>query len=280
MATPAYGDIFNYLDPRTEGAHDTSGVYGGVPGTGWATPTQGDIIGYHTEHQGGGEGGTVDVQVPDYAQNYTIDQSKIPDKYKGLVSQYTAAGGGSQGDVGYDFSKLPNGGVTKYGHINDMTSLGMDQSKGPTMFNDATKWGGRHEDSTAVQDPSKVYWDDNYGWITPQNNIFHPIPEKNGVIDTIGNIGMMAGLAAMGMPELGGSLGGGLAASAFGGIKNYGETGNWKNSVIGMAPGLIGAGLGLSGISMPSLPPALQQAMQLAKYAKTGYGVYKMIRGG
>jgi len=270
MAIPAYGDIFNYLDPRTVGASEGPNA--------WATVTPGT----HTRTVSN-EGGTFTEDVPNDVTTpgaVTIDQSKIPDKYKGLVSQYTGAQGGSQGDIGYDFSKLPNGGVTKYGHINDMTSLGMDQSKGPTMFNDATKWGGRHEDSTAVQDPSKVYWDDNYGWITPQNNIFHPIPEKNGVIDTIGNIGMMAGLAAMGMPELGGSLGGGLAASAFGGIKNYGETGNWKNSVIGMAPGLIGAGLGLSGISMPSLPPALQQAMQLAKYAKTGYGVYKMIRGG
>jgi hypothetical protein len=260
---PVYSDIFKYIDPGTEGAKAT-----------WAPVSSGT----HTVTKTN-EGGTFTEEVPNDTQ--TIDTSKIPDKYKGMVQKIYGPSGGSQGDVQFDFSKLPNMGMTKYGPLSQMTQLGSDKDAGPNLFNDATKHGGRPQDSEAAQDHSKVYWDDNYGWLTPKSNMFKPIPEKDTALDYVGKYGSMAAMMAMGMPALGGSMLGGLAASGLGAIHQGGETGDWKKAIIGAAPGLIGAGIGLSGIggSLPSLPPELAQAIKYAQYAKTGYGIYNQVRG-
>src|SRR5215831_17501737 len=85
---PQYADVFGYLDPNSVGAQGQFGQ------AGWLTPSQGVQTGSHIESRGGGEGGSVDVEVPDYATNYTLDPSKFPDKYKGLVTGVSSQGMG------------------------------------------------------------------------------------------------------------------------------------------------------------------------------------------
>ena len=252
---PSLSDIFQYLDPRTVGATQGPNAWVSVaPGTHMVTRSN--------------ENGTWQEEVPNDATTpgaLTIDQSKIPSQYQGLISQYTGAQGGSQGDVGYDLSKLPNNGNTALGNITQMYSLGSGAN--PTLY---MAGNGRKQDAESVMNRNQVTWDPNYGWITSKTNITHPNPEAQSWIDKVGQAGMMGASLFMG-PQM---------ALAFGGLnalRQGGETGNWKNAALGFAPSVLGSAVGgLGGLNSGwSLPPELTQALQ---YAKTGQGIYNAAR--
>lgn len=257
---PMYGDIWNYLDPGTEGAKAwlTQGA---------TDPSEGSYI--------QDKDGNMNF-VP--AQKWTVDQSKIPEKYRGLIQGYRSTTVGSNMDTQYDWSKIGGGG-TVFGNdvnstINQMRSLGTDPNKPPTLY---MKSHGREQDDEAVKDKSQVKWDPKFGWITPKMNVIHPVPEKTSAIDYAG----MALGAAMG----GGLLGAvspamGLGMAGMNALHGLGSGANWKQTLLSMAPSLIGMGMGASGISFPKLPPELAQAMKYAQYAKTGYGIYNAMNRG
>lgn len=256
---PLYGDIWQYLDPNTEGAKNS-----------WAKGTQNQTItGYAQDKEGN--------STPTYGMDYNL--SGIPDKYKGLVAGlYSTGGPGVQAN--YDFSKI-GGGHTVFGNdknstIDQMYSLGSDPNKPPTLYMKAE--GGRAQDDTAVKDRSQVKWDPRFGWITPKMNLIHPVQEKLSGVDIAG----MALGAAMG----GGLFGAvspamGLGMAGMNALHGLGDGQNWKQMLMNIAPSLIGMGIGgMGGLSGFKLPPEIATALQYAKYGKGAYDIANLMKKG
>lgn len=242
--TPMYGDIFNYLNPNTEAAKQY----------GWLTQAPNGQSHYETDKDGNS------TLVQD--MGYQVDQSKIPAQYRGMIQGMQGVqGNGIQ--TQYDFSKMPK--TVFGGDVSKMQTLGTGAQ--PNFKSDL---GAQTQH---IVDPSKVKWDPNYGWITPQDNIKTQQKDAGGAFGFMDKYGMGIGLGLMSM-GLASPLATALTAG-FGGLKNYGDTGNWKQALLGAAPGLIGGGIGMSGLQ---LPPGVAEALKYAKYGKGAYDAINMMR--
>lgn len=267
---PKYAD-YNQYNPfwarynygaNSQSGNDPSSPYqftGGQKNYGEQGSSEGQ--GGHWEMTGGENAMT--QWVPDAVQ-MTVDESKIPDKYKGVWS----SGGPetSQHDVyKQDDHKLPPvmwGG--KPMGISNFTTVGTDKNKGPD-------WGAV---VGSVRDPKNkdmVMWDPNYGWITPSANLYSKKDQKENQMMGLMQAGLGLGFGAF-MP----GMIPGIMRSIIGGAQSLGNGADWKSTLLNVAPGIIGAGMGGAGFH---LPPALSQALKYAQYAKTGYGLYKGLKG-
>lgn len=263
-AAPAdMSDIFNYINPNLEGAKG--------PG-GWLTQTTNPdpTAGSYMQDNNGNQ-----VFVP--TPTYTVDQSKIPDKYKGLVTGVTSSGPGSGGGLtaNIDWSKV---GGSKTADGFDLASLA---NAGPISLGTGAQpnlyiksQGGRKQDDMYVTNQKDVHYDPRFGWFTSGMNISHP-PEDKSALDYIGQAAQI-GVGLLN-PAMG--LGMGLIQAGGHGI----DTGDWKGALRSAAPSLIAAGLGgtfgdLGGLGSigSSIPPDVARALQIAK---TGYGFYNASRG-
>ncbi len=255
MPTPLYGDIFQYLDPNTEGAKST-----------WAKQVQGTTNHLETDANGN--------QVLVWDKAIEPDNSMIPDKYKGLVTgTYSTAGGGGGLNARYDTSKLPNQGKLANGrNITDMVSLGLDRNAGPKTITRGSEFGGRDQDTSMVADKSQMLWDDNFGWVNPKMNFKHPIEEKLSPVDYAG-MALGAGMGAFASPVMAAAMAGMNGLHAFGDASLNGGKMNWGQLALQIAPSLIGMG----GFK---LPPELANLMKYLNYAKMGYGGYNAIKNG
>ncbi len=199
--TPAYEDYFKYANA---GPDTGSAWLAGTPGyTGW---------------EGGTNIGDGQVEGQTWKGFNYVEPSNVPDKYKGLL-KYNELGtptGGPSGKSGFQMNKdviakLPK---TKFGTVDNVTSLGKD-GKGT---------GGQ---AMHLANPNLKYYDDNYGWITPKENIIEDRHFNDTFADTI--MPMIASAAFGNVGGLGGAGMGawtGGASSAVGAAKNYGEGGS------------------------------------------------------
>lgn len=240
-STPQYADIFNYLNPNTEGAKAS-----------WAQmqnstdPTAGS-------YQQDSNGNTVFVPT----QVWKGDTSSVPDKYKGMVQNIQNIGGNTT--ASYNFSRLPNQGRLADGRTIDQM-IGLGAGSAPQLAHSVQ--GGRQPDNWYVTDKNKVSYDPNYGWVTNKMNFSHP-PEPNSWMDTVGKAAWAGGMAGFG---LGGSL--------LGAVKNYGDTGSWQNAMKGALPGLVGYGIG-------QFAPSLSSLYNGAKMGYGAYNtIHNMSNGG
>lgn len=279
--TPKLADLFDYLMSGSKfGGQETPGYW-------------------HTVQVGGGEGGSVDAQewVPGTS---SFDASAYPDKYKGLMQGHTpgqaggiempgtGVGGGDltpeyrQGDSGQwlynqDFLKTlpttkfvyPKQWMGEYGPITagnpggavgvtDVMSLGTGDAP------DWSKYGGEDK----FVNKNLTYFDPNYGWITPG---FNKKPPKQTGIDKFAEIlpqaigaGLSMGFGYAGMPA--------LATGMVGAARGLGNGGGWGQAALTALPGMLGAGLGLGGFSLPP------QLSQLLNYLRSGYGLYNAAK--
>lgn len=198
----------------------------------------------------------------------TVDKSKMPSQWQGLDPTYNPTTRMVEFNQKF-LDSLPGTAFNQKGY-------GWDQSK--TLYNpimnlggdsknyDTNTWSGA-EGRGGIKNKAGVYYDKNYGWITPQANTYSVDPKENGIFKAMNQYGMPAGLAIaglFGMPA--------FATGLFGAAKGYGDTGNWKQALLGAAPGLIGAGLGAGGFGLPT------DFMKYLNYAKTAYGIGDYIR--
>lgn len=101
------------------------------------------------------------------------------------------------------------------------------------------------KDKYLVYDPRAVKWDDNYGWITHQKN-YNSDLNDSWLEKSLPTLLPSLMAMAVGLPPIFSSLmGGGLGA-----VRTLGSGGNLLN----LLPSIVGAGLGLGGISgLPAL---------------------------
>lgn len=264
MQPPKYADLFRYIGmPAIYNSQaDLDRDRGISPGlvNGANTATQGY---YTTEQEGGGEGGTREVQV--WHPGTFNESASIPDKYKCIQSwnnEDTSAG--PSGRTGFQLNKamidaLPK---TKFGSVDNVAWMGAGENPGAVQgtygLPDLMNQGAR-------------YYDENYGWITPKANLYNKSEARNdaitnGILQSIMSFGMgpMGILPAGGIPS--------LASGLVGAAASMGNGGDWQKTLLNLAPSLIGAAGG--GIN---LPPELAQML---KYAKMGYGAYNAAKSG
>lgn len=253
-----YADFGAYIDPNTEGAKQ------------WLTsaPSSDPTAGSYVQNFDGSQS-----FVP--TQTYTIDQSKIPDRYKGVITGVQAGPSGNALQYQTDFSKLPK--TVFGGSVQGMASLGTGAA--PNLMTDLGS------QTQHIVDQSQVKFDPQYGWITPQSNIKTVQKDPGGVWNVMDKYAMPAALAVMSMGI--GTPAAALATSLFGSAMQYGNTGDWRKALMSAAPGIVGGALGgafgdLGGIGnvgssiSSALPPEVMRALQIAKL---GYGGYNAIEG-
>ncbi len=186
------------------------------------------------------------------------EPANIPDKYKGLL-KYNEMGtstGGPNAQSGFQMNKdviakLPK---TKFGTVDNVTSLGKDGkgTGGPAMH---------------LINPNLKYYDQNFGWITPKNNIVEDRHFTDTFADTIMPMVASAAFGGIGMP----SWATGLASGA----QSLGNGGDWKSALMNLAASGVGASISGGGLN---LPPELAQALKYARYGKTAYDIYNRTR--
>jgi hypothetical protein len=254
---PPLADIFRYIGMPSIYDSQINASQSGAPAAA-ANPysmTQGY---YTTEQQGGGEGGAQDVQV--WHPPVLNENSNVPDAMKGIM-QYDPNVVGKEGrnDVfRLNKSMIDKFPKTRFGDVSNVASMGFGAEPGAVQ--------GTYG-QTDLMNPGAKVWDENYGWITPKANLGNKKEARN---DAITN-GIIQSIMSFGMGPMGILPGGGipgLASAAVGATKTFADSGNWKQALLNIAPGLIGAGLGGAGLK---LPPELIQAL---KYGKQAYGLY------
>lgn len=238
-----------------------------------ATPTLRDLYSYTG----------FDVQKgPTYSDNGEGQQSWGMNDYQG--NPVDIAGGGhweGGGDNahwvadGPDMSKAPGLGpddpLSKYVHTTQQ-QYNTDSGQNGYQFDvdysalPKTKFGGVQntwavDDMNAVNDPSLVYDDPNYGKITHKGNL------KQGTWDKINQIApslMMAagtyGMGLLGMP--------GYVMPAINALRGWDNGGSLKDIGINTAASLAGSVMGGGGLGLPP------EAMDLVNMIRQGYGYY------
>lgn len=225
------------------------------------TPDYADYFNYAN-----GVGPTINGKTYGYAGGTPMDTggytepTNTPDRYKGLLTYK----GDPNNPTAYDglqlnkdvLAKLP---PTKFGTVDNVQAV--------------DKLGG----SQKMKNPNLKYYDEHYGWITPKSNLYE---EEHGVQKYA--VPVMQALASAAFGGVGGLAGAGMGAwtggagALAGAAQGVGEGAGLGQTLLRVAPALIGGGLSMGGFS---LPPELAQALKYARYAKTGYDGYNMFRG-
>jgi hypothetical protein len=222
-----YQNLFDFVGPGS--------VYGttpGQPGSGWI-PDPNNPAG---SVESGNQGGMTYKFAPEYGN---ISQYITPQQGAKNVGE------GSQDyadSYNIDYSKLPK--PKYFNDISQLMSIAGDKNTDPRKQESTKKW---------FKDPSKIYWDDNYGWITHSTNFNEK--GETGVTGFINNTVMpLTQAAAMslfgGVTGLAGSLGG-QVVQGLGGLGNmYSNGGGFNpmglaNIASGFVPGGVGQGLRL-----------------------------------
>jgi hypothetical protein len=162
--------------------------------------------------------------IGDNAQHVFQDPNKIntwqaPDQFRDVIKTEDFTGYGDEGKgagkrFNIDYSKLPNGGMTKYGSVADVIPIRSQY------------------DLNKLKNKGMVYYDPNYGLITHRSNKKDSTLDKvtAGVVQAAAGGMLGAGLGAVG----GGMLGGALSPSVASGLGNMGV----GSLTSGKAPGL------------------------------------------
>ena len=158
-------------------------------------------------------------QMGDNAQHNFVDPNayntwKAKGPYENVIGieDYSGMGDDSKGAgkrFKVDYSKLPNGGMTKFGSVQDVIPI------------------RSQKELNNLRNKGMVYYDPNYGLITHRNN------KKDSLWDTIPGMAVQLGAGAM----LGGAAGA-VAGGAFAGAG--------LSSSVGTALGRFGAAVGQS----------------------------------
>jgi hypothetical protein len=99
----------------------------------------------------------------DNVTSFSEGNLKIDPKYSGIINVMDRQSGGDDPRtsqvIDIDYKKLPNAGMTKYGLIGGGALPAQDPS---TPLAPGTQ--------STLKDPKMVYYDPNYGWVTPASN--------------------------------------------------------------------------------------------------------------
>jgi len=235
---------------------------------------------------GGGEGGGSISNDPGEAWKFSYDKAKMPPQWRGLDPMFDPASNTMH--YNQDFlNSLPGTKFTKNGKAMSggwdqsktmyptLQTLGADQS-GPDLsfFTGQPGHGG-------IKNKSMMYYDPNYGWITPQENTYNVAPKQDAMmagIEKLAKPAMMAAVTMMGAPELA------MAMNAFNATTGMisGNTNILSGilSMLGGASGIPGGGalggmigsLGQGGGARGAAPSGLAALFQMLSKAGLGSG--------
>ena len=259
---PKYADLFRYIGMpaiyNSQAELDRDKVLAPDLLKGAYTGTQGY---YTTEQQGGGEGGTQDVQV--WHPGTFNESADIPDQYKGIMSfdDRSTAESGPSGQSNFQLNKamIDKYPKTRFGSVDTVAYMGSGEKPGAVQ--------GTYG-QTDLMNPNASYYDENYGWITPKANLTNKSETRSDAMTQAAiKMIMSMGMGALMAPVAGASFlqSPSFATSLVQAAPGFDQPGGWKNAAMGIGSSLLGAGVG------GNLPPELTDAF---KYMKTGYGLY------
>lgn len=210
---------------------------------------------YQLLQSGAGTG----VQLPDLgtAENQLGILKKYDPNAKIVTTPGTSysneTGQGTRPDtysIDFDQSKLPKPNTGGLG--GNLTNFDPNSN----TFGNTSKYGGH----SWLKDPSKVTFDENYGWLTPADNYgtYYSGTKGDATSDMIGKGILAATLAVMGggvAQGLGGGVGGQIGSGAFKFGVSEGLSGGKTNPLSGL----------LSMFGGQAIPPQLAQLLQMLK---------------